>query len=150
MNITDEQGVRWLLLKAYEAGFRYMEMDECRQIFLYEGISSKSKTSWSSNGIRCDGLANYLKKIVKPLVSWEDEESFDIGKYLGIVDWVNVPVDTKVLVSNNCTNWKKRYFKYYDKNTKEFVCFCNGHTSWSREVMDDGYSWAYCKLAEDE
>ena len=54
MNITDEQGVKWLLQKVYESGYRYMEMDECRQIFLYEGISSKSKTSWSSNGIRCD------------------------------------------------------------------------------------------------
>lgn len=150
MNITDEQGVKWLLQKVYESGYRYMAMDKNGGVFLFKNKPYKMAWGWSDGGYDCDRFPMYICEGVKLLVSWEDEEPLDIGKYPGIVDWANVPVDTKVLVSNNCTNWKKRYFKCYDKNTKAFVCFCNGHTSWSREVLDDGLSWNYCKLAEDE
>lgn len=59
-------------------------------------------------------------------ISWDDEEPFDIGKYLGIVDWANVPVDTKVLVSHNGGNWEKRYFKCYDKKGNKFKYTCFG------------------------
>ena len=34
MNITDEQGVKWLLSKAYETGFRYMAMDKDGCIYI--------------------------------------------------------------------------------------------------------------------
>lgn len=152
MNITDEQGVKWLLQKAYEAGYRYIAMDKDGSVGLCKGQLKKGSSLWYSSfgteyiAIKC------LDELINSLVSWEDEEPFDIGKYLGIVDWANVPVDTKVLVSHNGGYWKKRYFKCYDKkgNKFKYTCFGGGRTSWSRDSLDDECSWKYCKLAEGE
>lgn len=98
MNMTDEQGVKWLLSKAYEAGYRYVAMDEDGEIFLYKNKPVKGECTWIGD---CNCVYTWISKVISPLISWEDEEPFDIGKYLGIVDWANVPVDTKVLVSDN-------------------------------------------------
>lgn len=38
MNITDEQGVKWLLLQVYRAKYRYIAMDKDGKLFaLAEG-----------------------------------------------------------------------------------------------------------------
>lgn len=149
MNMTDEQGVKWLLSKAYEVGYRYIAMDKGREIFLYKNKPVKEESAW--RGI-CGNVYSWLYETITPLVSWEDEEPFDIGKYLGIIDWENVPVDTKVLVSDDGKNWEKRYFKFYNKenNRCKRVCFANGRTSWSNKDNHEGIGWKYCKLAEDE
>ena len=156
MNITDEQGVRWLLSKAYEAGYRYMAMDKDGCMYIYKYTPSKFETNWSTPGVKCDKLEDCLNKIIKPLVSWNDKEPLDIGKYLGIVDWKNVPVDTKVLVSDDGEKWERRYFKCYNKLILEknveypYACFQAGCTSWSNGGEYDECGWRYCKLAEDE
>ena len=152
MNITDEQVVRWLLSKAYETGFRYMAMDEDGCVYIYKYTPSKFETNWSTPGIKCDKLMSCLNKIIKPLVSWKDKEPFDIGEYLGIVDWENVPVDTKVLVSDNGESWERRYFKRYTPKNGEYkyICFADGCTFWSDKYNYNGIGWKYCKLAEGE
>lgn len=61
-----------------------------------------------------------------------------------VVNWSKVPVDTKVLVSDNNLDWHKRYFsEYIDCG---FYAFADGKTSWN---MTDVNMWRYCKLAED-
>lgn len=149
MNMTDEQGVKWLLSKAYEAGYRYVAMDDGEEIFLYKNKPVKGKCTWTGD-YNC--VYAWISKVISPLISWEDEEPFDIGKYLGIIDWENVPVDTKVLVSDDGKNWEKRYFKFYNKenNRCKRVCFADGRTSWSNKDNHEGIGWKYCKLAEDE
>lgn len=149
MNMTGEQGVKWLLSKAYEVGYRYIAMDKGREIFLYKNKPVKEESAW--RGL-CGNVYSWLYETINPLVSWEDEEPFDIGKYLGIIDWENVPVDTKVLVSDDGRNWERRYFKCYDKenNKGKRVCFADGRTSWSNKDNHEGIGWRYCKLAEDE
>lgn len=152
MTITDEQGVKWLLSKAYDVGNRYIVMNERREVFLFKDKPSKRSYDWYDGGDDFDSLPMCLWGVVSPLVSWEDEEPFDIGKYLGIIDWENVPVDTKVLVSDDGKNWEKRYFKFYNKenNRCKRVCFADGRTSWSNKDNHEGIGWKYCKLAEDE
>lgn len=150
MNITDEQGVKWLLSKVYESGYRYMAMDKNGGVFLFKNKPYKLTWGWSDSEYDYDKFPMYICESVNLLVSWKDENPFDIGKYLGIIDWENVPVDTKVLVSDDGKNWERRYFKCYDKDTKMVVCFDNGRTSWSRALLDDGFKWTYCKLAEGE
>lgn len=149
MNITDEQGVKWVLSKVYESGYRYLAMDDGGEIFLYKNKPAKGKCAWTGDH-RC--IHVWFSKVISPLISWEDEEPFDIGKYIGIVDWENVPVDTKVLVSDNGENWRKRYFKCYDNVNfgYHYVCFRDGLTSWSDNFKNKICNWKYCKLAEDE
>lgn len=149
MNMTDEQGVKWVLSKMYDVGYRYLAMDKGREIFLYKNKPVKEESAW--RGL-CGNVYSWLYETINPLVSGEDEEPFDIGKYLGIVDWENVPVDTKVFVSDDGRNWEKRYFKYYNNgnNSRKHVCFADGRTSWSNKDNHEGIGWKYCKLAEGE
>lgn len=149
MNITDEQGVKWVLSKVYESGYRYLAMDDGGEIFLYKNKPVKGKCAWTG-GHRC--IHAWFSKVISPLISWEDEEPFDIGNYLEVVDWENVPVDTKVLVSDNGESWEKRYFKRYAKEKGEYkyICFADGCTFWSNKDNYNGIGWKYCKLAEDE
>lgn len=63
-----------------------------------------------------------------------------------IVDWSKVPVDTKVLVSDNGEYWARRYFAEYVNG--EVYVFTDGRTSFT--IEDDAIiSWKYVKLYEE-
>lgn len=63
-----------------------------------------------------------------------------------IVDWSKVPVDTKVLVSDNGEYWARRYFAEYVNG--EVYVFTDGRTSFT--IEDDAIiSWKYTKLYEE-
>lgn len=64
------------------------------------------------------------------------------------VDWSKVKVDTKLLVSNNGTQWDKRYFAKYEDG--KIYCFMHGATSWSIKADYEISIWKYAKLAESE
>ena len=65
-----------------------------------------------------------------------------------VIDWSKIPIDTKVLVSNDGEKWRKRYFKEVRDNL--FVCFVLGRTSWSANLSGKEINeWEYCKLAQD-
>lgn len=61
-----------------------------------------------------------------------------------IMDWSKVPVDTKVLVSDDEEVWHKEYFSHISNTI--FYTF-DGGTSWNNKENTIG--WAYCKLAQD-
>lgn len=74
----------------------------------------------------------------------------DICKELRIVDWENLPSDTKVFVRNSDNeNWDARYFWYHrdDFCTHPYICYANGQSSFTTNGEPEG--WKYCKLAED-
>lgn len=65
-------------------------------------------------------------------------------------DWINIPPKTKVLVSDNNTNWIKAEFAIYLPLAEEkFITFgfCFGH-GYIQEYAASIASWKYCKLAE--
>lgn len=59
------------------------------------------------------------------------------------IDWSKVPVDTKILVSDNGETWFKRYFDKY-KNGKIYA-WADGRTSFSAR-NNDVTGWKYAKL----
>ena len=62
------------------------------------------------------------------------------------IDWSKVPIDTPVLVSDDGTNWIKRYFAKYEDG--RICAFVDAGTSWSSN--GDFVDWDYAKLAEVE
>lgn len=84
-------------------------------------------------------------------ISWDDDEPFKINKPVELIDWKNVPADTKVLVCNFKNGlWKKKYFYAYRPDTfpnAPFVTFSSGATSWTSEDIDN---WKYCKLVNKD
>lgn len=74
------------------------------------------------------------------LEKWLNEEASE-------VDWSRVPVDTKVLVSDDGITWFNRYFSHYAY--KKVYAFNNGCTSWTTPDSSKVTYWKYTKLAED-
>lgn len=64
-----------------------------------------------------------------------------------IVDWSKVPVDTKVLVSDNGNTWYKRHFAKYESGAVHV--FPDGRSSFTTEESDIIYPWKYAKLYEE-
>ena len=63
-----------------------------------------------------------------------------------IVDWSKVPVDTKILVSDDGECWTRRYFAKYENG--RVYAFYDGATSFtgSNESL---LGWEYAKLYEE-
>lgn len=113
-----------------EEGKVYMATGE------FDGTSVKHRVIADSVGnLRCfDGYKIEETLALSRILELEFEE---------IVDWNKVPVDTKVLVSDDGERWDKGYFKQYKDGV--FYCFSDGRTSWT-SIFNKGYK--YCKLAE--
>ena len=63
-----------------------------------------------------------------------------------IVDWFKVPVDTKILVSDDGENWCRRYFAKYEGG--RVYAFMDGATSFTGS-SENLLGWAYAKLYEE-
>ncbi len=68
-----------------------------------------------------------------------------IEKPVKEVDWSNIPIDTKVLVSTSGEEWVRRYFAKYE-NGKIYV-WDYGATSFSSNRCTE---WTYTKLYKEE
>ena len=89
----------------------------------------------SVGNLRCEDMSKIEENLaLNMILEMEFEE---------VVDWSEVPVDTKVLVSNDGERWDKAYFKQYKDGI--FYCFSDGRTSWT-SIFSKEYK--YCKLAE--
>ena len=67
-----------------------------------------------------------------------------------VLDWSKVPVDTKVLVSNDGKEWSRRHFAEY-KDGKVY-CFNSGVTSFTVKesyFLNEKVSWGYAKLYQE-
>lgn len=92
-------------------------------------------------------LQNYNPRVPVDCTCFENKEQrIDIERYLGIIDWSKVAVDTPILVKGYKGQiWKKRHFAFF-RDGKIYV-WASGGTSWScndSEVVE----WKYSKLAE--
>ena len=93
---------------------------------------------------------------VLELIDTNDGATIEVGVYLfdiingefeEYLDWTKIPVDAKVLVSDDGKDWIKRHFAKYED---EYVyTFRNGHSSFTTE-KDDVCRWNYAKLYEKE
>ena len=65
-----------------------------------------------------------------------------------VIDWSKVPVDTKVLVSDDGKEWIRRHFAKYEDG--KVYCFDSGATSFSVQDDDsDINGWKYAKLYQE-
>ena len=94
----------------------------------------------ASNGqiLEVDLMGNLVDYSLNPIrMSHKTLCSMDFEPY---IDWSEIPIDTKVLVSNDGTEWKRRYFAKYED--KEIYYFLHGATSWSTKAISK------CKYAK--
>lgn len=63
------------------------------------------------------------------------------------VDWSKVPIDTKILVSDDKINWYRRYFAGIDRCTNERLAWLDGATSWANRSTR---AWKHVKLYKED
>ena len=67
-----------------------------------------------------------------------------------VIDWSKVPVDTKVLVSEDGKEWSRRHFAKYEDG--KVYCFNDGYTSFTivnYAYLSNATSWEYAKLYQE-
>lgn len=122
--MNDKEGRKWLLQKLYDRGFKYIFHSGGLGGYLATKQQPKTKnerTYISGDFERIDLLSDLLPDFNEP-------NYLDIGKYLGIVDWREVSVNTPIII-NHKSKKIKRYFAKYDNGKVYYFGF--GATSWS-------------------
>ena len=143
--ISDEQGREWLLQKLYDAGWRYIVVNNHKDMFLsienpYVYDEYKVKVSDCNMWLVPRGFKEALPKL-------NSNEVLNIAMGLGIVDWSKMPVDTPILVKDDCDDkWEKAYFAKYEDEM--IYAWDNGRTSFSARNKENTFIWDRAKLAE--
>lgn len=130
--MTKKEFTDYLFKIMYELGYRKAEIVKGRILFY------KKDTL----------MGVWVPRIPVECTSFTDEQKYiDIGKYIGIVDWSKVEVDTPIFVRMSDEEvWKCRYFAMYEDG--EVYAWQLGRTSWSNVIKNSPIAWKYAKLAE--
>lgn len=140
--MNDKEGCKWLLQKLYDRGFKY--------IFHAGGlggyIATKQQPETIDNHTYVGGSFERIDVLSDLMPDFNEPNYLDIGKYLGIVDWSKVAVDTPILVEKTLGAFVKRHFAKFENGR---VCFFDcGRTSWSCDINEITYiAPKYVKLA---
>lgn len=123
--MNDKEGRKWLLQKLYDRGFKY--------IFHSGGfggyLATKQQPTTKDNHTYIEGSFERIDVLSDLIPDFNEPNYLDIGKYLGIIDWSKVAVDTPIIVNELPSVELRRYFKEY-KDGKVYY-FSGGRTSWS-------------------
>ena len=131
-SMNDKQFTDELFCRMYDLGYRKAEIEN-GTVFFYKNRECISQ--WSN---RVD---------IRSTCFTEENQQIDIAEYIGIVDWSKVPVDTPILVKDDCDDkWEKAYFAKYEDEM--IYAWNNGRTSFSARNKDDTFIWDRAKLAE--
>lgn len=122
--MNDKEGRKWLLQKLYNNGVKYIAFSK-----FYNGYVGLINKPMFGNNRELINAPNYIITLSDLLPDFNEPNYLDIGKYLGIVDWSKVAVDTPIKVQRDNGVVVNRHFATYDNGN---VCYYqDGRTSWS-------------------
>lgn len=122
--MNDKEGRKWLLQKLYDRGFKYIFHSSAMGVYL----ATKQPPKFKGNRTYVSGEFERIDLLSDLLPDFNEPNYLDIGKYLGIVDWCEVSVNTPIII-NHKSKKLKRYFAKYDSGKVYYFGF--GATSWS-------------------
>lgn len=129
-NMNDKEGRTWLLQKLYDRGFKYIFHSGAMGGYL----ATKQPPKVKGNHIYVSGDFERIDLLSDLLPDFNEPNYLDIGKYLGIVDWSKVAVDTPIRVNEMDMISVKRHFAKFENDRVYY--YSNGRTSWSFESID--------------
>lgn len=122
--MNDKEGRKWLLQKLYDNGIKYIAYSP-----FYGGyVGVKETPIISGKG----EVINDTKTVITLhglLPDFNEPNYLDIGKYLGIMDWSKVAVDTPIIVDLGNGTKLKRHFAKCDGYSVYY--YKKGKTSWT-------------------
>lgn len=126
--MNDKEGRKWLLQKLYNNGIQYIVFSK-----FYNGYVGVKEAPIFGSGGEPRNVINCIITLGDLLPDFNEPNYLDIGKYLGIVDWSEVAVDTPILIKKAENVIDKRHFAKFENNRVYF--YDNGTTSWSFKGM---------------
>lgn len=123
--MNDKEGRKWLLQKLYDRGFKYI----FHSGVLGGYLTVKQPPKIKNNRTYVDGSFERIDVLSDLIPDFNEPNYLDIGKYLGVIDWSKIPVDTPIIVNELFSIDLRRYFKEC-KDGKVYY-FSGGRTSWS-------------------
>lgn len=141
-----EDGLKAWLKECYNLGFKYMFYNSDKGVCM---LSKQEPVFRDTTFMYCDGdkypMASYFSTlVVKELL--KDRNYIAIEDHIDVVDWENVPVDTKIIVSHSTGSIDYcRYFAEY-KDGKVYT-WDYGATSWSSDAKSKSW-WEHAKLVK--
>lgn len=141
-----EDGLKSWLKECYNLGFKYVFYNPDNGICM---LSEQEPVFRDTTFMYCDGkkypIVSYFSTlVVKDLLI--NRNYIAIEDHIDVVDWENVPVDTKIIVSHSPNSPDYcRYFAEY-KDGKVYA-WDYGATSWSSDVKSKNW-WEHAKLVK--
>lgn len=123
--MNDKEGRKWLLQKLYDRGFKYIFHSSAMGGYL----ATKQPPKFKGNRTYVSGDFERIDLLSDLLPDFNEPNYLDIGKYLCIVDWSKVAVDTPIKVRYSNGVVVNRYFSKFAYG--EVYYFSDGRTSWS-------------------
>ena len=122
--MNDKEGRKWLLQKLYDNGIKYIAYSP-----FYGGYVGVKETPIISGKGEVVNDTKIIITLHGLLPDFNEPNYLDIGKYLGIVDWSKVAVDTPVIVDLGNGTKLKRHFAKCDGYSIYY--YKKGKTSWT-------------------
>lgn len=122
--MNDKEGRKWLLQKLYDNGIKYIAYSP-----FYGGYVGVKETPIISGKGEVVNDTKVVITLHGLLPDFNEPNYLDIGKYLGIVDWSKVAVDTPIKVQRGNGVVVNRHFATYDNGNVYY--YQDGRTSWS-------------------
>lgn len=141
-----EDGLKAWFKECYTMGFKYVFYNPDRGIYM---LSEREPVFRDTTFMYCDGkkypMVSYFSTlVVKDLLI--NRNYIAIEDHIDVVDWENVPVDTKIIVSHSTGSPDYcRYFAEY-KDGKVYA-WDYGATSWSSDTKSKSW-WEHAKLVK--
>lgn len=123
--MNDKEGRKWLLQKLYDRDFKYIFHSSAMGGYL----ATKQPPKFKGNRTYVSGDFERIDLLSDLLPDFNEPNYLDIGKYLGIVDWSNIPVNTPIIVDLGNGTKLKRHFAKCDGCSIYY--YKKGKTSWT-------------------
>lgn len=142
-----KDGLEWFLKDLYKRGYRYLFHEPTVNIY----VASEQEPCFKDNKYVCcygDKQTAIVSQLETAIITelLKHYLYIEIEKHVDCVDWENVPVDTKIIVSHStCSPDYCRYFAEY-KDGKVYA-WDYGATSWSSDVKSKSW-WEHAKLVK--
>ena len=109
-------------------------------------IDGKNKGKWKLEEVGVEDF-DFFNEEGEPLELIYSISQIIKMEFREVVDWSKVPVDTKVLVSNDGEKWYKRHLYKYEDG--KFLAWDNGKTSFTATDVNERFPWEYAKLYQE-
>ena len=112
-------------------------------------IDGENKGKWEIEEIR-KGEFEIFNVEGKPLDEIYFISQIARMEFEEVIDWSKIPVDTKVLVSDDGKEWDRRHFAKYEDG--KVYCFNDGYTSFTivnYAYLSNATPWEYAKLYQE-